>query len=249
MSSRQTGLFPGRRICWFSCGAASAVAAKIALESGPCEVIYCDTSKSEHSDNARFLADVERWLGLKVIVIASRFSTVDQVFEEMRYMSGKDGARCTTEMKKKPRFSYQQPEDVHIFGYTADEGKRIRLFENNNPELLTEWPLVERGLTKADTLRIIIEAGIELPAMYQLGYKNNNCLGCVKAQSPKYWNMIRRDFPDVFQRRCEQSRALGVRLVTLHGERIFLADLPNDTSEEIAEDLSCGPQCSTVESP
>jgi len=38
--------------------------------------------------------------------------------------------------------------------------------------------------------------------------------------------MIRRDFPEVFQRRCEQSRELNVRLTRLHGERIFLDELP-----------------------
>lgn len=244
----QTYIFPGRRIAWFSCGAASAVAAKLAMEKGPIALVYCDTSASEHPDNLRFLADVEKWLGQSVERIGSeKYTTVDQVFDGERYMSGIGGAKCTTELKKKPRFRYQNPEDVHIFGLTADEERRIRQFERNNHELRMEWPLRDAGLTKEDTLRIVAEAGIELPVMYRLGFANNNCIGCVKAQSPAYWNLVRRNFPEVFERRATQSRALGVRLARLHGERVFLDELPEDTTETVNEDLSCGPQCAVTE--
>ena len=50
---------------WFSCGAASAVAAKLTLDK------YGDKNKisivnnpieEEHEDNRRFLKDVEKWL-------------------------------------------------------------------------------------------------------------------------------------------------------------------------------------------
>ena len=48
-----------RVLVWFSCGAASAVAAKMSVEKygDRCEVVYCDTLKYEHSDNLRFLLD------------------------------------------------------------------------------------------------------------------------------------------------------------------------------------------------
>ncbi len=37
--------------------------------------------------------------------------------------------------------------------------------------------------------------------MYDLGYPNNNCIGCVKG-GMGYWNKIRKDFPEVFQKRA-----------------------------------------------
>jgi PP-loop superfamily ATP-utilizing enzyme len=39
-----------RVLVWFSCGAASAVAAKLAVEKygDQCEVLYCDTLAYEH---------------------------------------------------------------------------------------------------------------------------------------------------------------------------------------------------------
>ena len=32
--------------------------------------------------------------------------------------------------------------------------------------------------------------------MYDLGYPNNNCIGCIKG-GMGYWNRIRKDFPDI----------------------------------------------------
>ncbi len=236
-----------RTLCWFSYGAASAVALKLMVDKyGPSvEALNCNTAASEHPDNARFKADVERWVGCQVKVLSSKYATVEEVFAKERYMSGIAGAKCTVEMKKKPRFAYQRADDRHVFGLTADEGKRIALFEKNNPELILEWPLRDAGLTKGDCLNLIAAAGIVLPAMYRLGYSNNNCLGCVKSQSPAYWNKIRRDFPAVFARRCEQSRMLNVKLIKVKGVRVFLDELAPDNTEDLKEDLSCGPQCSS----
>lgn len=241
-------MLSGRVLCWFSCGVASAVAAKLAaalyVNKATVELIYCNTAKDEHPDNARFRADVEKWVGLPVKIIGSKlYETTDEVFGTTRYMSGIGGARCTTELKKIPRFAYQWAEDVHVFGLTVDEQSRIESFENENHELFLEWTLRDAGLTKEDCLQVLVDAGIALPAMYLLGFANNNCKGCVKATSARYWNLVRKHFPDVFQRRAEQSRRLGVRLVRYKGVRIFLDELPLEATEQVIEDLSCGPQC------
>lgn len=233
-----------RRVVWFSCGAASAVAAKIAAGLySDCDVVYCDTMATEHPDNARFFDDVERWIGRPITRIRSeRYATVDEVFEKRRYMSGVAGAICTTEMKKVPREAYQRPDDIHIFGYTYEEQDRAAQFEENNPSLFVSWLLIDRFLTKFECLRTLRAAGIALPAMYGLGFAHNNCLGCVKATSPGYWNRTRRLFPDVFERRAQQSRAIGVRLARLNGERVFLDELP--ANEDGPDDaIDCGPAC------
>lgn len=104
---------------------------------------------TEHPDNGRFFLDVEQWIGRKITIIRSdKYATVDEVFEKRRYMSGSKGAPCTTEMKKFPRVAFQQPDDIHIFGYTAEEEKRAERFEDNNPELRVEWILIDQGVTK-----------------------------------------------------------------------------------------------------
>jgi 3'-phosphoadenosine 5'-phosphosulfate sulfotransferase (PAPS reductase)/FAD synthetase len=238
-----------RRVVWFSCGAASAVAAKLTVEKDPtASVVYCDTSASEHPDNLRFLADVERWIGKPVTRIKSeKYATVDEVFEKRRYMSGIKGALCTTEMKKIPRLGFQRPDDIHIFGFTADETERIDRFRLGNPDMFLEWPLLDGKIDKADTYRRVSAAGIKLPVMYGLGFTNNNCIGCVKAASHTYWNRIRLYWPDVFERRCRQSREIGAKLITLNGERAFLDELPVESTLFDGESISCGPECGQVE--
>lgn len=238
-----------RRIVWFSCGAASAVAAKVTVEKHPdTQIVYCDTSKSEHPDNMRFLLEVGAWVGKPIDVIASeKYRTVEEVFEKRKYMSGPAGAICTVEMKKIPRFHFQRPDDIHIFGFTADERARIERFRDNNPELYLEWPLLEAGVVKQECYNRIEAAGITLPAMYRLGYNNNNCIGCVKATSMHYWMKVRHDFPEKFAERARQSRAIGCRLAKMNGKRVFLDELPPEGPLLFDDSvISCGPECGNV---
>ena len=220
---------PGRKVVWFSCGAASAVAAKLAIDAygDDCTVVYCDTLSSEHPDNARFFNEVQDWLGRKIEVIRSeKYRTIDDVFEKTKFMASPFGARCTTELKKLPREAFQDSRDTHIFGYTVEEERRASLFEDHNPTLNVEWILIDRQVTKQRCLGVIEQAGIALPQMYQLGFDHNNCPGCVKSSSPGYWNKVRRHFPETFARRAAQSRAINCRLVKVDGQRVFLDELP-----------------------
>ena len=238
-----------RVIVWFSCGAASATAAYLAIQKygkDRVTLVYCDTLAAEHPTNRKFLTDIEAWLDVKVTIIASsKYTDIDDVFTKTRYLSGPRGARCTVELKKVPRFEFQRPDDIHIFGYTADEAKRVTRFETNNPLITLDWILLTEGYTKSRCFDTLMDAGIDLPMMYKLGYRNNNCIGCVKASSIKYWAMIRRDFPEVFERRAKQSRDLGVRLTWLKGTRISLDEIPTtiDPDKGRLENISCGPEC------
>lgn len=198
-----------RTVVWVSAGAASAVAAKLALAQGPATLAYCDPG-SEHPDNVRFLADLENWYGQPIERLHSeKYRDVDDVIERTRYIVGPGGARCTGELKRSVRHKFQLPDDRQVYGYTAEETGRAAKAEKNDPLIDWWWPLIEAGLMKADCLAMIDRAGIELPAMYAFGYPNNNCIGCVKANNFTYWNMVRVDFPDVFARRSRQERDIG----------------------------------------
>ncbi len=237
-----------RIVCWFSCGAASAVACKLAVEKygERAVIVNCDTTDDEHPDNKRFRKDVEKWIGVEILEIRStKYKNVDDVIEKTGYMSGVGGARCTTELKKLPRREFECFDDIHIFGYTLEEKKRAETFELNNFELNLEWILIENGLTKNDCYEFLKLANIKRSEMYDLGFDNANCIGCLKAQSPKYWNLVRKLFPIVFAKRCEQSRRLNVRLVKYKGQRIFLDELPMDANEDLQEQIECGVLCQT----
>jgi hypothetical protein len=75
-----------------------------------------------------------------------------------------------------------------------------------------------------------------------LGFEHNNCIGCVKSASAGYWNRTRRLFPDVFERRAQQSRVIGARLVKIKGVRAFLDELPEDAYAP-DDAIDCGPTC------
>ncbi len=239
-----------RKLIWFSCGAASAVAAKLAVGKYPdCEIIYCDTLAYEHPDNLRFLHDVQNWVGKEIKILKSKkYNDIYDVFDKTGWLVGVGGARCTTELKKNVRKEYQRDDDLHIFGLTKDEQKRIDTFEDNNPELICEWILHDDDATKNDCYRMIQEAGIDLPIMYKLGYNNNNCIGCVKGQSG-YWNKIRVDFPEAFDRMAKQERKMNVAINKSYAgdgkrKRVFLDELdPNAGRNVPMPDIECGVLC------
>lgn len=235
----------GRIIVWFSCGAASACALKLMAPLKPL-ALYCDVSVEEDEDNQRFRRDVQEWTGVPIASIRSKkYKSIEEVFSARKYMSGVKGAPCTVEMKKVPRFQFQLPDDIHVFGMTKDEHKRVKRFSEDNHDLHLLWPLIRAGMSKEDCFTMLSDAGVRRPRMYDLGYKNANCIGCVKSSSPAYWNLVRKTHPDRFASRCAQSRSIGAKLVKVKKVRIFLDELPPDDNTDLGEDLSCGPQCSS----
>jgi hypothetical protein len=235
-----------RVVCWFSCGDASAVAVAFALKkyAGRELVIARIVIPSEHEDNDRFAADCSRWFGREIVNLASeKYADTWDVWESRRYIAGIAGAPCTTELKKAVRFAFQRVDDVHVFGFTAEETARAARFCASNPELYVDFPLIDAGLRKPDCHALVRAAGIGLPAMYLLGFDNNNCIGCPKGGAG-YWNMIRRHFPDRFDRMAELSRRLGARLVRQDGVRVFLDELLPTTGRQKDEPvIECSAFC------
>jgi len=237
-----------KTICQFSCGAASAVATKITLEENPDAIIVrCDTG-SEHPDNERFMRDCEEWFGKKVQILKSKdFNNIWEVFDKRQYLAGIGGAPCTSEMKRIPGMEIWNLGDVEVFGYTVEETHRVERFRKNNNERIIKCPLIEKGFDKADCLGMLERAGIDLPVMYSLGFRNNNCLGCVKAQSVDYWKRIRKHFPDKFEWYALKERELNhaINRVTVKGvkQAVFLDEIEEGDPKQSDPDISCGLFC------
>ena len=227
-------ILEGKHIAvWFSCGAASAVAAKLTLDkySHNNKVsILNNPIKEEDEDNQRFLRDCEKWLGVKIEHVVSKKypdqSCVD-VWSARRFMSGPKGAPCTLELKKKARQEWENinKPDYTVLGFTSEETNRANRFRLTERDTLLT-PLIEEGFSKENCFDLIQEVGLSLPNIYKMGYPNANCIGCVKAGSATYWSLVRTQHPDVFQQRAEQSREIGSKLVYYKGKRIYLDELP-----------------------
>lgn len=239
-----------RVVSWFSCGAASAVATKITLRESPDAVaVYCETG-AEHEDSKRFMADCVRWFNAPIQSIKSdEYADTWDVWERTRWLAGINGARCTTELKVKPRLAFQRPTDIHVFGYTADgpDVKRAKQLRENYPELTIRTPLIDAGLTKSAVLAMVLDAGIALPTPYLLGFQNNNCKTCVKATSPDYWALVRKSYPGDFERMAKLSRELDVRLSRINDERIFIDEIPANQPTTNPIQPSCDFLCHIAE--
>ena len=195
-----------RFVCQFSCGAASAVATKLALaEYGSTHDVQIINAflANEHEDNRRFAQDCEAWFGKPITVLRDEKYGADahEVFRRERYMN-------TKVLKRRLLDTWKQPGDVMVFGYTAEEASRLDDFRERNPDRPVIAPLIDRGLGKDHCKAILLRAGIELPLMYRMGYDNANCIGCVKG-GEGYFRAIRKDFPDAFEALCVIQDDLG----------------------------------------
>lgn len=239
-----------RIISWFSCGAASAVATKLAIASGKeITVVYCEIEE-EHPDNKRFLKDCEEWFGQEILTLRHEGykGSIFNVFEK-NYMRTPSGSPCTRALKKQVRQKFERPTDCQVFGFTVEEEQRYDDFLDRNNGVDVWAILIEKGLTKEDCLGMIANAGIELPAMYKLGYRNNNCIGCVKG-GMGYWNKIRTDFPVEFKRMADFEKEKGYTVLKEPetSEPIYLHDLdPNRGHYPSEIEVQCGIFCTIAE--
>lgn len=148
--------------------------------------------------------------------------------------------------KKEARQYWEKdnPHDFIVLGFTADEQHRHdRFIQTERSNVIPV--LIDEGITKSDCYRIVQDAGLMLPQVYYQGFPNANCLGCVKATSPTYWNHLRQYYPDVFDDRATQSREIGCKLVRVKGERIYLDELSPDAVGRPLKgmDFECGIFC------
>lgn len=233
-------------ICWFSCGITSAVACKLSINKygkDNVRIFYIDIS-SAHKDNERFIKECEEWFGVKIERRRSKkYKDQFEVIEKERYINGAYGARCTLELKKKVRIAIENEIewDRQIFGFEfkKTEINRAIRFAQQYPHTKPLYPLIDKKLTKSMCADILLRNGIRLPTMYELGFHNNNCIGCVKG-GKGYWNLIKRVFRDVFDKMVIAEREIGHSCI----KNKFLDELGEDEGKHLPPILpDCGSFC------
>ena len=112
----------GRIVCRFSCGAASAVATKLAIERfGDRVTIVNAYLKAEHKDNRRFLVDCAEWYGKAIEVLQDTKYNADplEVWRRNRFIVNRSGAKCSKVLKRDVLEAHRKPTDTIVLGYTA----------------------------------------------------------------------------------------------------------------------------------
>lgn len=234
---------------WFSCGAASAIAAYLTVKiyGGKNNVMIFNTPVDEEDeDNRRFLSDVERWIGQKIIIATNKdlsSNSAQDIWKKRKFMSSPQGAPCTTLLKKEARYQIEKTTkiDYHVLGFTFDEKHRHNRFTKFERENVIPV-LIENCITKPDCFQMLSDANITLPRAYKY-FDNANCTGCVKSTSIEYWNTVRKFDEKIFNDRAVLSREIGCRLVRYKGKRIFLDELPVEAKGKKTKRGECSIFC------
>lgn len=229
------------KVCWLSAGVSSFVAGYLAENVD--KYIYIDI-ENQHPDSMRFIKDCETFLGVPIEILKSPYGSVQNVIRQFRFINSPYGAKCTQVLKKRVRKEW---EDLHkeysityVWGFDLSEQNRASRISESMPDFKHEFPLIEFKLSKLDVHGFFEKKfGFPRPKMYDMGYKNNNCIGCVKG-GMGYWNKIRMDFPEVFESMAKLEREVGASCI----KGVFLDELDplrgRNETEIIPE---CGISC------
>ena len=224
-------------VCWISAGVSSFIAGYL-CKSEIDKYIYIDICE-QHEDSIRFIKDCEIVLGKEVEILQSRYASVANVIHQFRFINSAYGAKCTDVLKKRVRKEWesQWTEPItYYWGMDLNERHRAVRLTEAMENFSHRFPLIEKGLTKQDCHAMCKQIGIKRPLMYDLGYNNNNCIGCVKG-GMGYWNKIRKDFPETFKRVGRLEREINHSCL----KQYFLDELPEGVGREdepIVEDCS-----------
>lgn len=245
-------------VSWYSAGITSTIATMYALQKYGTEnvdIVFFETG-SHHPDNERFMKDCEEKLFRKKIEIHQnpKYKDIYDVFKK-GFINSPGGAFCTLELKKRMRQKLEKTRhwDHQVFGFECEkkEINRAIRFTEQYPETNPIFPLIDEKLTKVDCIRILQNFGVELPTMYKLGYRNNNCIGCVKG-GMGYWNKVREDFPEIFKKMADMERQVGATCLkekdpeTGKSRKLYLDELdPERGRKEEPITAECGVICAT----
>lgn len=210
--------------------------------------IYIDI-KDQHHDSMRFIKECEKAIGKPIEILKSNeYRCVEDCIKTAGMIKLPGGfAPCTNWLKKRVRkqweYDHKDYELTYVWGFDLKEKNRAERTIESNPQAKHEFPLIEKYLSKEDVHAMLENLGIKRPIMYDMGYPNNNCIGCVKG-GMGYWNHIRKDFPEVFESRSKLEREVGYSILKeSDGTPLYLDELDENRGNM---NIEVFPDCSIM---
>lgn len=214
------------------------------------EWIYIDVA-DQHPDSMRFIKDCEKAIEKKITVLRStEYRNVEDCIRTAGFIGNyRTGINpCTNWLKKRIRKEWESRhtdcEITYVWGFDLDEQNRADRMIESMSQFNHEFPLIDKKLTKEE-VHGLFERTFDFarPKMYELGYSNNNCVGCVKG-GMGYWNRIRKDFPGVFESRAKLERLVGQSMLKDKSGPVYLDELdPNRGNMNTEIMPECGIMC------
>lgn len=209
----------------------TALAVLLHKEIPNMEYFFCDTHK-ELPETYEYLDRIKARLGIKIEYLSAKrgFDHWLKVFggvlpsPKMRW--------CTAQMKIKPLEDFiGDDETISYIGIRADESREGYI--STKPNIKPVFPFKERGLVKADIIRILEESGIGLPDYYRWRSRSG-CFFCF-FQRKYEWIKLAEEHPDLFAEAVEyeQNHSDGRHYTWTQGETLL--ELLERKEEIIAE--------------
>jgi hypothetical protein len=200
-------------------------------------------TQNEHPDTYRFKDDCEKWYDINIEIITGigeKYGNIFDVWRKHKSLNTATGAICSTKLKRLVREKWEKENKTfthQVFGFEFDKkefNRALSMTMNHGKRTKAIYPLMMMGYSKKDCLKIVEDAGIEVPEMYKLGFQNNNCFstGCVQG-GIGYWQKMKVSFPEKFNVMAD----LEHELTELKGEPVtMLKDQSNKAKESYKED-------------
>ena len=187
-----------RQVCGISGGKDSSALAVYMRDKVPdMEYFFCDTG-AELPETYRYLSKLEVVLG-KPITRLNSTRSFDHYFEVFRGALPSPQMRwCTTLLKIKPLEDWIGEEEVTSYvAIRADESNR-KGYVSTKPNIRTEFPFVDDDIDHAGVIKILEDAGLNLPEYYEWRTRSG-CYFCF-FQRKAEWVGLADKHPDLFKR-------------------------------------------------
>ena len=187
-----------RNVCGISGGKdSSALAIYMRNKVSDMEYFFCDTG-AELPETYAYLAKLEVVLG-KPIAKLNSTRNFDHYFELFRGTLPSPQMRwCTTMLKIKPLEDWIGEDEVTSYvAIRADEKNRTG-YVSTKPNIKTIFPFVEDDIDHTGVIKILEDAGINLPDYYKWRTRSG-CYFCF-FQRKAEWVGLADNHPDLFKR-------------------------------------------------
>lgn len=226
----------GRVISTISGGKASGYVAWWALQHYPKDdvVLYFNDTGWEHPDLYRFLRDLSAFLD-HPITEDSDGRDVEMLAYDNYAIPNNRMPFCSRQLKAERLQKYCQDGDILLFGIGSDERHRAKriaevyagVAQQKKITLSVRFPLIEESILHSTIEGFYSENGIEIPELYRLGFKHNNCAGGCVRSSKRQWLHLLQVQPETYAERERFEREIAEHF----GKRMTI--LKNMSLEEL----------------
>ena len=184
-----------RHILGLSGGKDSTALAVLLYKDFPdMEYLFCDTHK-ELDETYEYLDRIKARLGINITYLSSDrgFDHWLEIYDG--YLPSPNSRWCTAQMKIRPIEEFiGDDKAISYIGIRADENRDGYI--STKPNIKPVYPFKERGLVKADIIRLLEDTGIGLPKYYEWRSRSG-CFFCF-FQRKYEWVMLHEHHPDLF---------------------------------------------------